>query len=162
MGKPLSDIFIDDKAFNSKIWFCESNKVKGIVAGAFDVYHPGYAEMFEKCGMICDHIIVALHNDPSTENGKIKPILTLDERIKILKTIRYVDEIIPYNTENELYEILTRDDIKIRFLGDDYKNKEFTGKCIKKDIYYINRQHGWSSTKFKNLIYEQISNSNGG
>ena len=130
---------------------------KGFVAGNFDVIHPGYIKMFTECKTNCDHFTILLHSDPSIERAeKLKPILTLDERIEVLSSIKYIDDIQSYTYERELYELIIRGEYSVRFLGDDYRGKSFTGDNLKISIHYLNRDHGWSTTKFKNLIAKTI------
>ena len=130
---------------------------KGFVAGNFDVIHPGYIKMFKECKANCDKFTVLLHSDPSIERpDKLKPILTLDERIELLSSIKFVDDIKSYTYETELYELIKNGGYSVRFLGDDYRNKSFTGDDLNIHIHYLNRDHGWSTTKFKNLIAKTI------
>ena len=130
---------------------------KGFIAGNFDVMHPGYIKMFKECYKNCDHFTVLLHSDPSIERPeKLKPILTLDERIEVLSSIKYIDDIQSYTYESELYKLIINGEYSLRFLGDDYKNKSFTGDDLNINIHYLNRDHGWSTTKFKNLIAKTI------
>ena len=130
---------------------------KGFIAGNFDVIHPGYIKMFKECKANCDKFTVLLHSDPSIERpDKLKPILTLDERIEVLSSIKFVDDIKSYTYETELYELIKNGGYSVRFLGDDYKNKSFTGDDLNIHIHYLNRDHGWSTTKFKNLIAKTI------
>ena len=131
----------------------------GVIAGNFDVIHPGYIYMFEECKANCDHFMVLLHVDPSIERpDKLKPILSLYERVKILHSISMVDFIYPYGTEAELLGILTDLKPNIRFLGDDYIGKPFTGDNLNIPIHYLNRDHGWSTTKYKQLIAKSLEN----
>lgn len=131
----------------------------GFIAGSFDVIHPGYIYMFEESRNNCDYLIVALQDDPTIERPeKLKPILTLSERIKILRSIKYIDVVVTYNTEEELYGFLKSVEPNIRFLGDDYKDKKITGSDLEIPIHYLDRSHGWSTTKFKKEIYNQIKN----
>ena len=130
---------------------------KGFVAGNFDVIHPGYIKMFSECKNNCDHFTILLHSDPSIERPeKLKPILTLDERIEVLSSIKFVDDIKSYTYETELYELIKNGGYSVRFLGDDYRNKSFTGDDLNIHIHYLIRDHGWSTTKFKNLISKTI------
>jgi glycerol-3-phosphate cytidylyltransferase len=78
----------------------------------------------------------------------------------VLKSITYVDEIYSYNGEDDLYELLQEIDPDVRFLGDDYKGKKVTGEDLNIQIVYLDRSHGWSTTKFKTLIHEQINGKN--
>jgi glycerol-3-phosphate cytidylyltransferase len=132
--------------------------IRGVIAGNFDIVHPGYIRMFKECKEHCDHLTVLLHTDPSEERPtKLKPILTVSERMEILTAIEYVDSISIYNVESDLRDILRELAPNIRFLGDDYKDKKITGEELHIPIHYLDRSHGWSSTKFKQLIYEQIA-----
>ena len=131
------------------------NKIKntGVIAGNFDVIHPGYIHLFNECKEFCTELIILLHEDPSIERPeKLKPILNLDERMIILSSLKQIDQIIPYKLETDLYELLLNLDIDIRFLGDDYKSKPFTGDDLNIPIHFLDRSHGWSTTKFKNKI----------
>ena len=129
----------------------------GVIAGNFDVIHPGYLHMFDECKRNCDFLLLLLHEDPSFERPeKIKPILDLNERSMILSSLKQIDRIVTYQTEIDLYNILNEEKIDIRFLGDDYKNKSFTGDNLNIPIYYLDRSHGWSTTKFKKLIAESL------
>ena len=134
--------------------------IHGVIAGNFDVLHPGYIKMFKECKKHCTWLIVLLHEDPSMERPeKMKPILSVAERKEILESLDMIDEIISYSTEAVLYEFLKGIDPDIRFLGDDYIDKPFTGDDLHIPIHYINRNHGWSTTKFKKLIADEIQRS---
>ena len=129
----------------------------GIIAGNFDIIHPGYILLFNECKENCDYLILLLHEDPSIERPeKLKPILSLDERILILSSLKQIDEIVPYKLESDLLNLIQNMNIDIRFLGDDYINKEFTGKNLNIPIHFMNRSHGWSTTKYKQLISDTI------
>ena len=132
--------------------------IRGVIAGNFDVIHPGYIKTFEECKNNCDHFTILLHTDPSIERpNKLKPILSVQERIEILSSIIYINDIKVYTYEAELVELLKNGDYNKRFLGDDYKNKSFTGDEIDIKIQFISRDHGWSTTKFKNLIAKSVN-----
>ena len=129
----------------------------GVIAGNFDVIHPGYIYMLDECKKYCDVLLLLLHEDPSIERpDKLKPILDLNDRYKILSSLKQIDRIISYQTESDLYNILKEEHIDIRFLGDDYKEKPFTGDDLDIPIHYLDRSHGWSTTKFKKLIAETL------
>lgn len=128
-------------------------KVIGIIAGNFDVIHPGYIYMFNECKKYCDNLFVLLQIDPSIERvEKLKPILTIDERILILKSLTQVNGVFTYTRKKELYQLFEDLNPNIRFLGDDYIDKSFTGDDLIIPIHYLDRSHGWSATKFKTLI----------
>jgi glycerol-3-phosphate cytidylyltransferase len=129
----------------------------GVVAGNFDVIHPGYMQMFAECKANCDIFEVFLHEDPSIgRSEKIKPILSVEERMEILYGIRYIDSVVPYKTEQDLYQLLKVSGVHVRFLGDDYIGKRYTGDDLGIPIHWIKRDHGWSTTKFKTLIAQSI------
>ena len=133
------------------------HSIIGVIAGYFDVIHPGYIYMFDECKKHCDILLLLLHEDPSIERPeKIKPILDLNERKLILSSLKQIDRIISYETESDLYDILQKEKIDIRFLGDDYREKSFTGDDLNIPVYYLDRSHGWSTTKFKKLIAETV------
>jgi len=126
---------------------------KGFIAGSFDIIHPGYITMFKEAKEYCDYLIVGLQVDPTIERPeKIKPILDYQDRFNILSSIKYINQIYSYTLEEDLFNLLKIIKPDIRFLGDDYKNKNITGKELNIPIYYIDRSHGWSTTKFKELI----------
>jgi glycerol-3-phosphate cytidylyltransferase len=127
--------------------------IKGFLAGSFDVIHPGYIHMFKESKSQCDYLIVGLHIDPTIERPeKIQPILSYEDRREILLSIRYIDEVIPYALESDLIQLMKDINPSIRFLGDDYRGKKITGDYLGIPIHYINRDHEWSTTKFKRLI----------
>jgi len=131
----------------------------GIIAGNFDVIHPGYVRMFNDAKQnACDYFIVALHEDPSLERPeKIKPILSLDERTEILLSFQAIDEVIYYQTEVDLVDVLKRVRPNVRILGTDYQDRtDFTGSELGIQIYYHARNHDWSTTRFKNEITDQV------
>ena len=131
---------------------------KGLVAGNFDVIHPGYVKLFEDAkSNACNYLIVALQGDPTIERPfKCKPVQSVDERQYILESIKYVDKVIHYNTEKELLDIVKNLDYDVRIIGSDYKNVEFTGKSCEKSIYYHTREHKYSLTDLKKRITEQM------
>jgi glycerol-3-phosphate cytidylyltransferase len=135
----------------------KKNQIIGVIAGAFDAIHPGYIYLFNECKQHCDYFLLLLHEDPSIERSeKMKPILSIKERKLILSSLRQIDEIITYKTEDDLLEILKNRKIDIRFQGDDYKEKNFTGQELDIPIHFLDRSHGWSTTKFKKLLSKNI------
>lgn len=136
----------------------------GLVASSFDILHPGYLLMFKEAKQHCDYLITFLHKDPTAERPhKNKPILSVEDRAFALESNRYVDKIIIYETEEDLYRHLlgySSADNVIRFLGDDYKNAEnYTGKDLNIPIVWISRDHGWSLTKLREKIIKSTERS---
>ena len=153
--KPTADIFIDDKGINVEDWKKTQPLKKGIIAGAFDVIHPGYIRMFKEAKQHCNHLTVALHEDPSAARPhKLKPVQSLEDRKEILRAIKYVDDIVVYYAEETFLSYLK--DYEIRFLGTDYLDGSYTGKDIAIDVVFLNRDHGYSTTKLKEDIYQSI------
>lgn len=151
--KPNADLFIDDKACNIKDYVLKNINKRGIIAGCFDILHPGYFSLFKEAKKYCNNLTVALHEDPSKYNkNKTKPILSISERKDALLSIRYIDNVICYDTEFDLEEILKNGNYDVRILGEDYKDKDITGKSYCKETIFINRDHGWSYTKIKKKI----------
>ena len=134
------------------------NKIVGFTCSCFDLLHAGHILMLEDSKKQCDYLIVGLQSDPTIDrpDTKNKPVQSLKERQIQLEAIKYIDEIVIYNTENELYGMLKEINPDIRILGSDYKNKSFTGDDLSIKIYYHNRNHKFSTTNLR----ERIVNSN--
>ena len=129
----------------------------GIVCGAFDVIHPGYIHMFKDAKSVCKKLIVLLQTDPTIDRPeKMKPTQSAEDRELILRAIRYVDDVIFYTTEDDLYNMLKEDFYDVRILGSDYLEKNYTGKDLGRTIYWHDRSHAYSATAFKNKIKESI------
>jgi glycerol-3-phosphate cytidylyltransferase len=131
----------------------------GFVASAFDLLHAGHIVMLEEAKRHCDYLIAGLQVDPSIDRPeKNKPVQTVVERYTQLKGVRYVDEIIPYTTEEDLEDILSMYHIDVRILGEEYRDKDFTGKdiCRKRDIelYFNKRDHRFSTSGLRKRINE--------
>jgi glycerol-3-phosphate cytidylyltransferase len=130
----------------------------GITAGAFDLCHAGHILMFEEARGVCDHLIAALHSDPTIDRPatKNKPVMTVEERLLILKAIKFIDEVIVYHTEADLYNLLKTNDlgIDVRILGVEYKGKPFTGHDLPLEVYFNTRDHGYSSTELRGRVFE--------
>jgi cytidyltransferase-like protein len=131
--------------------------IKGVICGNFDAMHPGYIQMFNEMKKHCTTLVVLLHTDPSIERShKLKPVLSADERRDMLMSLEDVDDVIRYTYEFQLLDLLKMGEFDIRFLGDDYIDKPFTGDELKIPIHYLDRSHGWSTTKFKTLIANSL------
>ena len=131
----------------------------GITFSSFDLFHSGHVAMLKEAKANCDHLMVGVQTDPTVDRPeKNKPIQSVFERYVQLEGCKYIDQIVPYATEKEIEDILLTYKIDKRFIGEEYKTKEFTGKqlCVDNDIelYYNKRQHTFSTTNLRTRIKE--------
>ena len=136
----------------------------GLTASTFDLLHAGHIEMLREAKSQCDYLICALQIDPSVDRpNKNKPAQTIVERYTQLQAVRFVDEIIPYLHEKDLEDILNMRTINVRILGEEYRDKEFTGRdiCKKRDIelHFNKRDHRFSSSDLRKRIGEMHVNN---
>lgn len=125
----------------------------GFTCSCFDLLHAGHILMLEEAKQQCDRLIVGLQTDPTLDRPeKNKPIQSITERYIQLAAVKYVNEIIPYATEQDLSNLLKALPIDIRIIGEDYRDKDFTGKELNIPLYYNKREHDWSSTALRNKI----------
>ena len=125
----------------------------GITASAFDLLHAGHILMLKEAKSVCDYLIVALQVNPTFDRPeKNKPIQSFYERWTQLSAVKYVDEIIPYETEKELMTILQNNNIDIRILGEEYRNKIFTGCNLEMEYYFNKRTHKYSSSELRKRL----------
>jgi glycerol-3-phosphate cytidylyltransferase len=132
-------------------------KVVGFTCSAFDLLHAGHVAMLRDAKAHCDYLICGLQVDPSIDrDNKNSPVQTVVERYSQLNAVGYVDEIIPYVTEQDLEDILAMYQIDLRILGDEYRDKDFTGKdiCRKRGIqlYFNERSHRFSSSDLRQRV----------
>lgn len=132
----------------------------GFTASAFDLLHAGHVQMLREAKEQCDYLICGLQVDPSIDRPtKNKPIQTVVERYTQLNAVGYVDEIIPYTTEEDLEDILAMYHIDVRILGEEYREQDFTGKdiCKKRSIqlYFNKRDHRFSSSGLRQRVYNR-------
>jgi len=139
-----------------------NKEIVGFTAGNFDLLHPGYIITFEEAKKHCDRFLVFLQKDPSLHRkSKYKPVIPLYDRYKALMSIRYIDEVYTYQTEDELYELIKFWKPDVRILGEDYMTKDsFTGDDLPPKIIYTSRSHGWSTTMLKDRITKQTLKQN--
>lgn len=131
----------------------------GFTCSTFDLLHAGHVVMLEEAKRHCDYLIVGLQNDPTEDRPeKNKPIQSIVERQIQLSAIKYIDEIVVYNTEADLEDLLLTLPINIKVMGEEYKNKDFTGKQICKNrgikVIYNGRDHSFSSTSLRKRVNE--------
>jgi len=135
----------------------------GFTCSTFDLFHAGHIMMLKEAREHCDYLLVGLQTDPTLDRKeKNKPIQSVFERFVQLKACRYVDEVVVYATEKELRDILLSYPIDVRILGEEYKNKEFTGYDIPMEFYFNNRRHSFSTTELRHRVVdaERIKNGN--
>lgn len=132
----------------------------GFNCSSFDLFHAGHVTMLKIEKSMCDYLKVALQVDPTIDRpgSKNKPIQSVYERYVQLQGCRYVDEILVYETEADLLNLLMTQEISIRFLSEEYKDRDFTGKqyCIENgvELFYHPRKHIYGSSELRNRVYE--------
>ena len=136
----------------------------GITCSTFDLLHSGHVAMLREAKTRCEYLICALQNDPSVDRpNKNKPVQNIVERQAQLAAIRYVDEIVVYNTEDELRDILSMYQIDVKIMGEEYRDEEFTGKdlCRQRDIefYFNKRDHRFSTSDLRKRVAENTLHS---
>ena len=130
----------------------------GFTCSTFDLLHAGHIMMLRESKEHCDYLIVGLQTDPTIDRPgeKNKPVQSLVERYAQLSAVEYVDEIIPYETEQDLIDILTMYHIDMRILGEEYREKDFTGKeiCRKRgiELYFNKRDHRFSTSDLRERV----------
>ena len=136
------------------------NKQIGFTCSTFDLLHAGHIAMLREAKEYCDYLIVGLQTDPTIYRPDTKnpPVQTLVERYTKLKAVGYEDEIVPYQTEQDLCDILSMYHINIRVLGEEYREKDFTGKdiCRKRgiDLHFNKRDHRFSTTDLRERVVD--------
>lgn len=136
----------------------------GLVTSTFDLLHAGHIMMIREAKNKCDYLIAALQVNPAVDRPeKNVPIQTLVERYIQLSAVKYVDEIITYETEKDLEDVLSMYPIDIRILGEEYKNKDFTGREICKrrgiELYFNKRDHRFSSSDLRKRVVDMSAES---
>ena len=136
-----------------------AGKPIGFTCSTFDLLHAGHILMLAEAKSVCEHLIVGLQSDPSIDRpGKNKPVQSIVERFVQLSAVKFVDEIVVYNTERDLEDLLMFLPISVRIIGEEYKDKEYTGKqiCIDRGInmYFNSRNHRFSSTELRQRAYQ--------
>jgi glycerol-3-phosphate cytidylyltransferase len=145
------------ESMRSPFKYTSSTKLIGFTCGSFDLLHTGHILMLREAKEQCDVLIVGLQTDPTIDRKeKAKPVQSIFERWTQLEAIKYIDKIIPYDSEASLLELLNSIPIDLRIIGEDYKTREFTGKGLH-EIHYNDRKHTFSSTELK----ERLRDNNG-
>lgn len=132
----------------------DAKRVVGFTCSCFDLLHAGHAIMLREAREQCDFLIVGLQVDPTIDRvDKNKPIQTLEERQEQLEAIKYVDDVHIYSTERDLYEALKKINPDVRFIGEDWKDKKFTGHDLPIPIIYTKR-YGHSTSELRQRIFQ--------
>jgi len=132
----------------------------GFTCSSWDLLHAGHILMLAECKQICDYLIVGVQSDPTVDRPgtKNKPVQSIVERYVQLSAVKFVDEIIVYNTEKDLEDMLMFLPISVRIIGEEYKDKDFTGKQICEDrgikIWFNSRSHRFSSSELRQRTYQ--------
>jgi glycerol-3-phosphate cytidylyltransferase len=138
----------------------------GITFSTFDLLHAGHVSMLREAKTVCDYLICGLQVDPSLDRPeKNKPVQTLVERYVQLSGVKYVDEIVCYQSETDVIDILEMFNINVKIMGSEYRDKDFTGKdvCKRKGIqlYFNNRAHRFSSSDLRKRVTKGENNATG-
>ena len=129
----------------------------GFTCSCFDLFHAGHIMMLKEAKSKCDYLIVGLQTDPTIDRPeKNKPIQSVVERFIQLESCKYVDEVVVYATEKDLLDILYTYPINLRVIGEEYKEKEFTGKDLDHiEMYYNTRKHSFSTTELRKRVIDR-------
>jgi len=138
-----------------QIMINKKDKIIGFACSSFDLLHAGHILMLKDAKNQCDYLIVGIQTDPTIDrpNEKNKPIQSFEERKIQLEAVKYIDEVIEYSTEKELYKIIKYIKPNIRILGSDYIGESFTGDDLDINIHYHQRAHNYSSTNLRKKIF---------
>lgn len=125
----------------------------GFTCSTFDLFHAGHVIMLEEAKKQCDFLIVGLQTDPTVDRPqKNKPVQGVFERYAQLKACKFVDQIIPYETEKELLDLLQCVPIDVRILGEEYMNQDFTGMHLPMEFHFNKRRHSFSTTELRQRV----------
>lgn len=128
---------------------------KGFTCGAFDILHAGHALMLKECKDHCEYLVVGLQRDPSIDRpNKNKPVQNYEERDIMVRSIKWIDEVVYYDTEEDLYEMLKQLDIDVRIVGADWQGKNFTGHDLPIKVVFNSRDHGYSTSSLRERVYQ--------
>lgn len=131
-----------------------NKNVIGFTCGAFDLLHAGHALMLEECKEHCDELVVGLQTDPSIDRPyKNAPVQTFEERLTMLRSIKWVDTIVFYDTEQELYDLLDSTRPDVRIIGADWQGKEYTGHDLPIRVVFNTRTHGYSTSELRRRVF---------
>jgi glycerol-3-phosphate cytidylyltransferase len=125
----------------------------GFTASCFDLFHAGHVMMLKEAKEQCDYLIIGLQTDPTIDRPtKNKPVQSILERFIQVEGCKYVDQIVPYSTEEDLINLLTSYPIDVRIIGEEYRDKQFTGHNLPIAVYFNRRQHNFSTTDLRQRV----------
>ena len=163
-GEELLMQYVPDYNLN-KLWFETENRFDnttqitpahhiGFTCGSFDLMHTGHMIMLKEAADACEYLIVGVQEDPSIDReSKNKPIQEYEERIEMVKGCKYVNEVVLYKTEKDLYDLLKDLKPDVRIIGADWKGKKFTGHDLDIEVYYNSREHNYSTTNLRKRVF---------
>ena len=129
-------------------------KIVGFTCGSFDLCHYGHILMFKECRSKCSHLIVGLQVNPNRDRSeKNIPIQSLEERWGQLEAVKYIDDIMIYETEKDLIKLLINLEIDVRFVGKDWENRNYTGKDLDTPVIFNSRDHSFSTSELRRRIF---------
>lgn len=127
--------------------------IKGFTCSCFDLLHAGHVSMLREAKEHCDYLIVLLQSDPTIDRPeKNKPVQSLHERYIQVAALECVDEVIPYDTEENLYNLMRLINAQVRIIGEEYRGKAFTGSDLPIEIIYNSRKHDYSTSELRQRI----------
>ncbi len=142
-----------DKRFDNSTQITPPNHI-GLTAGSFDLMHAGHIQMLKEAKTVCQHLIVAVQEDPSVDRpDKNKPIQTYDERIEMVSACKHVNEVVLYKTEEDLYALLQEIQPDVRIIGSDWQGKKFTGYDLDIEVYFNSREHTYSTSNLRKRVF---------
>ncbi len=148
-------MFFDKKIISQRLNKCQDDIVIGFTASTFDLFHAGHIVMLQEAKSKCDYLIVGLLTDPTIDRDeKNTPIQSIFERYVQVASCRWVDEIIPFESEQDLEDMILTINPDIRIVGEEYKDKQHTGKGLS-PIHYNKRRHSFSSTELRKRVMKR-------
>jgi len=149
-----NEVYTNSIVFKKRKELAHKKLKVGFTCGAFDILHAGHVLMLKEAKNVCDYLVVGVQSDPSIDRSeKNAPIQSYEERIITTKAIRYVDEILLYDTESDLIELLKNLNPDVRILGSDWEGKHYTGYELPIESHFNKRDHSWSSSSLRRRIF---------
>lgn len=142
-----------DARFDNPEQMTPANHI-GFTCGSFDLMHAGHVMMLKEAKDVCEYLIVGVQEDPTIDRKeKNKPVQSYEERVAMVESCKYVNEVVLYKTENDLYDLLKEVNPDIRIIGSDWKGKKFTGYDLDIEVYYNTREHNYSTSELRKRVF---------